>query len=143
MRSSWKAYGYAWITLGFFVISLIGHWLFGWLAYADEQASLHAPIAVSQYLVEMTRDTLENWQSEFLQLLWQVGGLAFLLFVGSPQSKEGSDRLEAKVDAILMKVSPKDGERILADIDEAYEGRHTDEYHMRKFVEAETRSASG
>lgn len=27
------------------------------------------------------------WQSEFLQLLWQIGGLAFLLYGGSPQSK--------------------------------------------------------
>ena len=44
----------------------------------------------------MTRDTLENWQSEFLQLMWQVGGLAFLLYVGSPQSKEGDERVEAE-----------------------------------------------
>jgi hypothetical protein len=46
----------------------------------------------------MSRDTLENWQSEFLPLLWQVGGLAFVLFAGSP-SKEGTDRMEAKIDA--------------------------------------------
>ena len=26
------------------------------------------------YLIHTMRDTLENWQSEFLQLLWQVGG---------------------------------------------------------------------
>jgi hypothetical protein len=38
------------------------------------------------YLIEMSRNTLENWQSEFLQLLWQAGGLALLLFVGSRQS---------------------------------------------------------
>jgi hypothetical protein len=141
MPKSWKPYSYAWITGAFFLISLLGHWLFGWFAYVDEQMAHRAPVEVGQYFVEMSRDTLENWQSEFLQLLWQVGGLAFLLFIGSPQSKEGSDRLEAKVDAILMKVSPKDGERILADIDEAYEGRHTDEHHMREFVKAETQSS--
>jgi hypothetical protein len=55
----------------------------------------------------MTRDTFENWQSEFLQLVWQVGGLAMLLWVGSPQSKEGDDRVEAKIDAILKVVDPK------------------------------------
>jgi hypothetical protein len=38
----------------------------------------------------MMRDTLENWQSEFLQLIWQVAGLAILLHVGSPQSKRGT-----------------------------------------------------
>jgi hypothetical protein len=77
------------------------------------------------------RDTLENWQSEFLQLLWQVAGLAILLHVGSPQSKEGDDRMEAKIDAILLAVEPKKGQRVLDDIDEAYEGRHTD----ARFVE--------
>lgn len=41
----------------------------------------------------MSRDTLENWQSEFLQLVWQVAGLTYLLYVGSPQSKEEDDRL--------------------------------------------------
>jgi hypothetical protein len=30
----WKRYGFAWITGGFFLISLAGHWLFGWFAYA-------------------------------------------------------------------------------------------------------------
>ena len=77
----------------------------------------------------MMRDTLENWQSEFLQLLWQVGGLAFLLFVGSPQSKEGTDRMEAKLDAILRTIDPKDAEGIIDKIDDAYSGRHTDIPH--------------
>ena len=101
-NSIWKRYGYGWVTLGFFVISLIGHWLFGWFAYVDDQRQHGAPPEIGAYVVEMTRDTLENWQSEFLQLLWQIGGLAFLLYVGSPQSKEGDDRMEAKLDAILL-----------------------------------------
>jgi hypothetical protein len=126
MRRAWKPYSYAWITLGLFVFSLLGHWIFGWFAYADEQIAHGEPLNVSSYAVEMLRDTLENWQSEFLQLLWQVGGLAFFLFVGSPQSKEGSDRLEAKVDAILRRVDPDGAEKKLGEIDEAYSGRHTD-----------------
>jgi hypothetical protein len=71
----------------------------------------------------MGRDTLENWQSEFLQLLWQVGGLAFLLFIGSPQSKEEDDRIEEKLDAILRKLDPADAERIIAELDGKYPGR--------------------
>jgi hypothetical protein len=46
----------------------------------------------------MVRDMLENWQSEFLQLPWQFGGLAMFLYVGSPQSEEGDDRKEAQID---------------------------------------------
>jgi hypothetical protein len=45
--------------------------------------------------------TLENWQSEFLQLVWQASGLALLYFWGSSQSKESDDRLEANIDRLL------------------------------------------
>jgi hypothetical protein len=124
-----KPYSYAWVTLGFFLISLVGHWLFGWFAFVDEQIAHGESVSASAYTVEMMRDTLENWQSEFLQLLWQVGGLAFLLFVGSPQSKEGTDRMEAKLDAILQTIEPEKAQRIIAEIDDAYSGRHTDIPH--------------
>ena len=95
-----KKYAYAWITIAFFLISIIGHWVFGWYAFVDEAAEHAQQPQFSAYLVEMGRDTFENWQSEF-QLLWQVAGLAILLHVGSPQSKEGDDRMEAKLDAIF------------------------------------------
>lgn len=131
-RSLWKAYGYAWVTLGFFLISLVGHWLFGWFAYVSEQQAHAQPIQFSDYLVEMSRDTFENWQSEFLQLLWQVGGLAILLYVGSPQSKEGDDRIEAKIDEILRKVDPQNAERIIQTLDDDYAGRHTDARHAHR-----------
>jgi hypothetical protein len=126
MSGKFKAYGYGWVTLGFFLVSLVGHWLFGWFAYVDDQVAHGLPAEAGGYMVEMTRDTLENWQSEFLQLLWQVGGLAFLLFLGSPQSKEGSDRMEAKLDEILRAVDPEGGERKIDEIDDLYLGRHTD-----------------
>src|SRR5688572_13514002 len=121
--SIWKRYGYAWLTAGFFLFSLAGHWLFGWFAYVDEQRAHNQPIEVSSYVTEMARDTLENWQSEFLQLLWQVGGLAFFLFIGSPQSKEEDDRLEEKLDAILRKLDPTNAERVITELDRKYPGR--------------------
>jgi hypothetical protein len=125
-KSIWHRYGYGWVTLGFFILSLVGHWVFAWFAYVDEQNALGASVEVSGYLIQVSRDTLENWQSEFLQLLWQIGGLAFLLYVGSPQSKEGDDRMEAKIDAILAAVDPKNADALIHQIDQAYEGRHTD-----------------
>jgi hypothetical protein len=132
MRKHLRNYSYGWITLGFFLISLVGHWLFGWFAYADEQVAHGQPVEISGWFVEMMRDTLENWQSEFLQLLWQVGGLAFLLFLGSPQSKEGTDRMEAKIDALLRRVDPDHAERLIKAIDEDYAGRHTDTTHANR-----------
>lgn len=118
---AWKRYAYGWVTLGFFLISLVGHWLFGWFAYVNEQAALGAPIAVGDYAIQMLRDTLENWQSEFLQLLWQVGGLALLLYVGSPQSRESAERVEAKVDALLRRVDRETGEELIARLDREYD----------------------
>lgn len=119
--SIWRRYAFAWITGGFLVITLVGHWVFGWLAYVEEQRAHREPVEVSSYVVQMTRDTLENWQSEFLQLLWQVGGLAFLLYVGSPQSREGDERKEAKLDAILRAVAPKDADRIIDEFDRQHD----------------------
>lgn len=121
-----RRYGFAWVTGGFFIVSFIGHWIFGSLAYVNDQRSHQQPVSVSEFAVLLTRDTLENWQSEFLQLLWQVAGLALLLHVGSPQSKEGDDRMEAKIDAILLAVDKTHGEKAIRDIDRLYEGRETD-----------------
>lgn len=112
-----KRYAYGWLTAGFFLVSIIGHWTFGWYAYLDEQSALHAQPEVSGYLVEMGRDTLENWQSEFLQLIWQVVGLAYFLYVGSPSSKENDDRAEAKLDALLCLVDKDKADSIIKELD--------------------------
>lgn len=117
--------------MALFIITLTGHWVFGWFTYVNEQMAHQQPVKVGDYTVQMMRDTFENWQSEFLQLLWQVAGLAILLHVGSPQSKEGDDRMEAKLDAILLAVEPEKGDRLLKDIDDEYEGRHTDARFVR------------
>jgi hypothetical protein len=118
-----KRYGYAWLTLGFFLISLGLHWWFGWQAFADEaQAHGQAPDGAS-YLHEMLRDTFENWQSEFLQLLWQVVGLAYFLYIGSPSSKENDDRMEAKLDALMRIVGGDKAQDIIARLDRHF-ARH-------------------
>lgn len=115
-----KRYAYGWITLAFFAVSFGLHWLFGWFAYVDE-AHAHGQAAQwSPYLVEMGRDTFENWQSEFLQLLWQVVGLAYFLYIGSPSSKENDDRVEAKIDALLELVGKAQGEALIKQIDETH-----------------------
>jgi hypothetical protein len=131
-HSIWSRYGFAWVTGALFLISLSGHWIFGWFAYVSEQQAHQQPIEVSGYTIQMMRDTLENWQSEFLQLLWQVAGLALLLHVGSPQSKEGDDRMEAKIDAILLAVDPAKGSHVIDEIDKEYEGRQTDARFVRR-----------
>jgi hypothetical protein len=117
----WKKYGYFWATLGLFLFSLIGHWVFGWEAYTQEQYDHNQPAELGRYVVEAARDTLENWQSEFLQLIWQVAGLAYLFHIGSPQSKEGDDRKEEKLDLILKKLDPKLAEEEIKKLDRKFQ----------------------
>jgi hypothetical protein len=113
-----KRYEYAWITLAFFAISFALHWAFGWFAFVEEQQSHGQTAELSPHLIEMGRDTFENWQSEFLQLLWQVVGLAYFLYLGSPSSKENDDRMEAKLDALLELVGRERGLALIEEIDE-------------------------
>ena len=119
-----RRYAYAWITLGFFLVSFALHWWFGWFAFANEAAEHGQSPQLSDYLVEMGRDTFENWQSEFLQLLWQVVGLAYFLYVGSPSSKENDDRTEVKIDALLRAIGGEKADALIDRIDHEYE-RHS------------------
>jgi hypothetical protein len=115
----WSKYGFLWVTAAFFLLSFAGHWIFAWYAFVSEQVQHGESPEVREFVIQTTRDTLENWQSEFLQLVWQVSGLALLYHIGSPQSKEGNDRLEEKIDLILQAVD-KDGKKEITRLDRAY-----------------------
>jgi len=115
-----RKYAYAWLTLSFFLVSLVLHWWFGFQAAADEAKTHGEVLETSAYLHEMLRDTLENWQSEFLQLLWQVVGLAYFLYIGSPSSKENDDRMEAKMDALIRMVGGEKAQGLLDRLDQHY-----------------------
>jgi hypothetical protein len=122
--SIFRKYAYAWLTLTFFLVSFALHWYFGWQAYQDEAREHGSTPEVNAYLVEMSRDTFENWQSEFLQLLWQVVGLAYFLYIGSPSSKENDDRVEAKIDALLRINAGEAAEEVIRKIDHEYARDH-------------------
>ena len=140
-----RKYAYGWLTLSFFLGSLLLHWHFGWNAYVDDaQAHGQAPEAAA-YLNEMLRDTFENWQSEFLQLLWQVVGLAYFLYLGSPSSKENDDRVEVKIDAILRAVGGNRADDVIAKIDKEFErsSGHEPHNHGTEVAESAGREIAG
>ena len=71
-------------------------------------------------MVENLRDTFENWQSEFLQLIWQVGGLSYLWYIGSPQSKEEEERNQEMLQWIIKRLDPQKSEEFLKEMEEKY-----------------------
>lgn len=119
-HSPLKKKGYLWATLGLFLLSLTLHWVFGYESFKQEQIEHGQEVIFSDYFSDMMRDTMENWQSEFLQLIWQVAGLSFLWFVGSPDSKEGDERKEEKLDLILKKLDPENYNRIIKQLEDKY-----------------------
>jgi hypothetical protein len=101
-KPSWpRAYSFALVTMVLFLASWVGQFVFQ-AAEVRADADEHGQqFTWSDFWPQFLAATLENWQSEFLQLVWQVAGLAFLHFWGSAQSREGTDRIEAKLDALL------------------------------------------
>jgi hypothetical protein len=101
-------------------MSISLHWIFAWYSYIQEQAEHDQPLNFNDYLNETMRDTMENWQSEFLQLMWQVVGLSILWFIGSSQSKESDDRLEEKIDLIIQRLDSENGKRLIQELDKKF-----------------------
>jgi hypothetical protein len=96
------------------------HWIFAWYSYVQEQAEHDQTLNFNDYVNETMRDTMENWQSEFLQLMWQVVGLSILWFIGSSQSKESDDRLEEKIDLIIQQLDSENGKRLIQELDKKF-----------------------
>ncbi len=99
----WKAYSFALVTLLLFGLSWFGQFYFQAVEFAADAQSHGEAATMAEYWPVFLAATFENWQSEFLQLVWQAAGLALFYHWGSSQSKESDERLEAKVDALLRR----------------------------------------
>jgi hypothetical protein len=97
-----KAYSFAIITGVLFLLSWIGQFIFQVAEVSNEAVEHGSTFEWSEFWPQFFSATFENWQSEFLQLVWQAAGLSFLYFWGSSQSKESDDRVEAKIDRLLV-----------------------------------------
>ncbi|WP_341359594.1 DUF6766 family protein [Georgenia sp. M64] len=96
------AYSFAIVTGALFVLSWVGQLVFQLIEVRNDSAEHGQAFEWAQFWPQFLSSTFENWQSEFLQLVWQAAGLALFYFWGSSQSREGDDRMEAKIDRLLM-----------------------------------------
>jgi hypothetical protein len=94
-------YSFAFVVGSFFVASLVAQLVFQVAHVTSELASHGQLFSWRDFWPAFGTSVTENWQSEFLQLLVQVVALRYTLYVGSSQSRDSDERLEAKVDRVL------------------------------------------
>jgi hypothetical protein len=103
-----KKRGYLYVTIMFFAVSWLIHGITAYNQFVEEQNEHGQPVVMNVFWNEFIRQTMENWQSEFLQLSWQIGGLMILFAVASPQDRVGEERKEKILEKILEKGMNKD-----------------------------------
>ena len=100
-----RGLGYALTAV--FVIAWLVHLFTGWQEFVAEQMA-HGEMASvwgeDGYVWTWLARSFENIMSEFLQLAAFVVLTAFLIFEGSAESKDGDERMEAKIDAIASRL---------------------------------------
>jgi hypothetical protein len=107
LRNTWKHFG---LSIGFailFYTSWIGQAVAEWQVFVDEQRAHNESTAVKDFMAEFGQSTLENWQSEFLQLFSFTVMTALLIHRGSAESKDSDDRIEASLQRIEQKLGTK------------------------------------
>jgi membrane protein implicated in regulation of membrane protease activity len=103
--------------LALFLVSWIGQLIAQWFNFVNEQQD-HGEAAVfwsGDFWSNFWEATLENWQSEFLQLATFTIAAAYLVYKGSSESRDSDERIEQKLDALLEErgINPSAVERQL------------------------------
>lgn len=96
----WKNFG---LSLGFcalFLISWVGQGAAEWQSFVDEQRAHNEAAELGDFAAQFSQSTLENWQSEFLQLFSFTIMSAILIHKGSAESKDSGDRIEGALKRI-------------------------------------------
>ena len=99
-RSFWRDNGLSIVLLTLFAVALVGQSVAGYRHYnAEEEAHGEPTVSYGEYLgtPHFLESTMENWESEFLQMAAYVFLTAFLFQRGSSESKD-PDKKDEPVD---------------------------------------------
>jgi hypothetical protein len=91
------------LFVSIFLVTWLGQLVVQWIEFVDDQ-SVHGEKAEfwsRSFWADFWQATLENWQSEFLQLSAFTIACAYLVYKGSSESPDQGERLEAKLNALL------------------------------------------
>lgn len=116
-ESIWRQFGLGIALMVLFLVTWFAQGISEWQTYTDEQREHGEPATAGDFVSSFSQSTLENWQSEFLQLFAFVSLAALYVHKGSAESKDSDDRMEASLRRIeermgtLPPASALNGER--------------------------------
>jgi hypothetical protein len=99
-RSTWREFGLSLVLLILFLVSWIGQGITQWQTFTDEERAHGEEPELGDFMSEFGQSTLENWQSEFLQLFSFIALSALYIHKGSSESKDSEEKLEASLKRI-------------------------------------------
>ena len=96
-RSIIREFGLGVSLMILFFATWIAQGISEWQSYTDQQAEHGEATSAGDFFSEFAQSTLENWQSEFLQLFAFVTLAALYIHKGSAESKDGEDNIQASL----------------------------------------------
>jgi Domain of unknown function (DUF6766) len=96
-RSLWREFGLGLVLMLLFFGSWFAHGIAEWQVFTDEQREHGQPVEIGDFVSSFGQSTLENWQSEFLQLFAFVALSAMFIHRGSAESKDTDEKIEASL----------------------------------------------
>jgi hypothetical protein len=96
-RSIWREFGLGLVLMLLFFGSWFAHGIAEWQVFTDEQREHGQPVEIGDFVSTFGQSTLENWQSEFLQLFAFVALSALFIHRGSAESKDTDEKFEASL----------------------------------------------
>jgi uncharacterized membrane protein YraQ (UPF0718 family) len=111
LRKTWTNFGLSIAFCILFLSSWAAHGVAEWQVFVQEQRTHHEAIEASDFVNQFAESTLENWQSEFLQLFSFVVLAALLIHRGSGESKDSDERMEEtlkRIEERLDALTPSD-----------------------------------
>ena len=96
-RPIWREFGLGLVLMILFFATWIAHGIAEWQVFTDEQLSHNETPRVGDFVADFAKGTLENWQSEFLQLFSFVVLAGLFIHKGSAESKDSEEKIEASL----------------------------------------------
>jgi hypothetical protein len=112
LRTAWRDYGLSITLFALFAVTFVLHSATGWMQYVSEQMSHGESPTIfgdSGYVWYWAEWTLQNWQSEFLELGLIVVLSSFLIHRGSAESKDSDDEIKKLLEKIETKLDDLEG----------------------------------